>query len=536
MMKTILLALLASSSTILLATPKTKPNVILIYADDISARELPMYESSKWSGFRGKDSTDRNFLAKTPVIDRLANEGVFIENAWAANVCSPSRAMMMTGRHASLHKWWHNGDYGVIRDSSAPQGRIAPLYESSPLLIGHAAQKAGYATQWVGKTQMKQCDHARFGFDEGVFTPGSFMFPDNPKTNFKLVNANIKSEKSQRNLDTGEIVNSYPQTSWFWQPSVALMNHPSLSKKTKLWKGQSAPIAYWPNTAKSKKGFGPHTYGPDVELNFIFDFIERQHSAKKPFFIYHTSHLGHDQFDWLNPESKDKWPGTPVVKWNGREYVRTEPKVTGNKGNYDSHDTITETGMHTHVGYLDYQLWQYLQKLDTLGITDNTIIIFAADNGTSGYGKGSHDRQKGCHVPFFIYAPGFELSKQGKQKALFSMADVLPTLAEIMGTALPADYELHGESLWSFLTTDKETHRDWIYCYKNEKQLIRGDLVLKDGAGKWWDVSKTPADLITFPEITDWSSVSAAHRQERDELLAIQPRYANYETEHDLVK
>jgi hypothetical protein len=64
-------------------------------------------------------------------------------------------------------------------------------------------------------------------------------------------------------------------------------------------------------------------------------------------------------------------------------------------------------------------------------------------------------------------------------------------------------------------------------------QLIRGDKVMRDGRGNWWDVEKPAADLDSFPSIKDWSRVSEAHRAERERLEAILPRFDRYTTEHD---
>ncbi len=67
------------------------------------------------------------------------------------------------------------------------------------------------------------------------------------------------------------------------------------------------------NSAESKQNFGLHSYGPDIELGFAFNFIERQQKQNKPFFIYHTTHLGHTAYDWLKPEDGQCWVGTPVL-------------------------------------------------------------------------------------------------------------------------------------------------------------------------------------------------------------------------------
>ncbi|GHC47768.1 sulfatase-like hydrolase/transferase [Roseibacillus persicicus] len=495
-----------------------KPNIILVFADDISARELPLYGSSSWSPPAGGDTNDPAYRAHTPVLEQMAEEGCWIETAWAATVCSPSRAMMMTGRYAHLHKWWHNKDVGLAPEPN-PKKQKWNLCDSSPIQLGHVAQKAGYATYWAGKTQMPG-DLRRYGYDEGCLTPGNLSDTDNPFTDFKHFYKKVDGKRVLFDVDTGKEVDTYQQHGWYWYPHVRLMNA----------KGKSG-FQWWPNTEESIAEFGLGTYGPDVELDFVFDYMDRQKEAGKPFFIYHCSHLGHDAWDWLNPASSSKWPGTPVIKWTGKGYERTTPHITGDQGKYETHGTVTEPGIHHHVNYLDYQIWLYQKKIEEMGIADNTVLIFCADNGTSGYGKSSSDRQKGTHVPLIIHAPG--LTKRGKQDILVNLSDFLPTIAELTGYQLPADYEINGESLVPFLFSDKTDHRDWIYAYQKSETLIRGRKVMKDGRGKWWDVENTPADLISFPQIKDWKALSPEHRAERKKLTGIIPRFDLHATQHD---
>ncbi|CAM4217828.1 sulfatase-like hydrolase/transferase [Zobellia roscoffensis] len=502
-----------------LSRAQEKPNIILLYADDISARELPIYGSTVWSPPKGGNTSNMQYRAETPVLNELAEEGCYIKTAWAATVCGPSRAMMMTGRYAHLHKWWHNKDKG-----KAPNGKgVWNLYDSSPHSIANVAKAGGYATFWAGKTQM---EIEGFQFDEGCFTPGEGSYNTAiHTTDFRLETRKVDGQKKIFNADTNKEIykKSYVQSGWYWKPHVQLMNHPGTNKK----------LVWWPNTKEAEKDFGLNTFGPDVELDYIFEFMERKQKEKEPFFIYHTSHLGHDAWDFLNPNSGNKWPGTPKISWDGNKYTRVTPNVTGDNGVYDTHETVTESGIHNHVNYLDYQVWQYMNKLKELGIENNTIFIFCADNGTSGYGKSSPVSQKGTHVPLIIYAPSMNLTKKGMQDVLANMSDMLPTIADVAHVEIPDSYEINGESLIPFLTTDKTTHREWIYGYHKETQIIRGNLVLKDGNNVWYDVSKTPDDLISFPKIKDWSQVSQAHRKERDKLLKTIPKFDLHETAHD---
>ena len=117
-------------------------------ADDISANEFPVYGVAE--GGPG-NQTSATTPARTPNLDRLATEGAWIKTAWSTPVCSPSRAMIMTGRYAHQHGWYHNSM------KAHPN-----FYESSTdstgqrQLIGHVAQQAGYATFWAGKTRDAQ--------------------------------------------------------------------------------------------------------------------------------------------------------------------------------------------------------------------------------------------------------------------------------------------------------------------------------------------------------------------------------------------
>lgn len=502
---------------------RQQPNIVVLYADDISARELPIYGSIVWSmpkggELKGGDTQDLKYRAQTPVLDSLAKTGCYIETAWASTICGPSRAMMMTGRYAHRHKWWHNKDKG-----KAPDGRHTwPLYESSPHTIGHVAQKGGYATFWAGKTQMS--DVRDFGFDEACFTPGEGSYNTAiHTTDFRLVSRKVDGQKKVFCADTDKEVPSYAQSGWYWKSHVQLMNHPS----------NTETLEWWPNNDAARDTFGLNTYGPDVELEYIFDFMERKKKEDKPFFIYHTSHLGHDAWDFLHPHEQNKWPGTPKISWDGVKYTRTAPNVTGDKGVYNTHGTVTEDGIHHQINYLDYQVSLYLKKFRELGIENNTIFIFCADNGTSGYGKSDPTSQKGTHVPMIIYAPGLEMTKQGKQDILVNISDILPTVAEIVGVDVPDSYEINGQSLLPFLTTEQKAHRPWIYGYHKGVQIIRGNFVLRDGKGTWYKVDEDPADLISFTPIEDWERVSAAHRLERDALNAVLPKFDLHGTEHD---
>lgn len=80
---------------------RKKPNIILIMADDISAKEFPTYNNPK--------PTYGDGPCTTPVFKKIKNDGVQFAIAWATPLCHPSRGMIMTGRYAHRTQWWSNG-------------------------------------------------------------------------------------------------------------------------------------------------------------------------------------------------------------------------------------------------------------------------------------------------------------------------------------------------------------------------------------------------------------------------------------------
>lgn len=465
-----------------------RPNVIVVMADDISARDFPIYGSSKCYGER----------ASTPVIDRLAKEGCFLNTVWASTVCMPTRAMLMSGRYAHLTKWWDNGQMGKLA-----RGGVYQVPDSSPLMIGQVAKQAGYQSIWAGKTHVTfGASYTEFGFDECVFTPGE---PDvrgtSPYEHF-------------RNVKNREFWNS---DSFFWWPEVQVANHPSHPGEPFTWRKTEIS-----------------DYGPDIEMEYILDFMERTREQDKPFFVYHTSHLGHQAVDMASPRHNMTWPGTPKLTWDAdtQTYTRHEPQITPNgpvntlSTTYET-ENITPDELKYQIEYLDYQMWQYITKLKEMDELDNTVIIFLADNGTKGW-KASVVRQRGMHVPFVVYAPGRPELVQGAQNIVSDLSDMLPTLADIMGMQLPPqeDYELSGKSLWPYLTQQQKQHRDWIYGFKGKEQMVRGLHLMRDGNGDWWDASQIPSDLDQFPQIKDFSTLSAEQQKEMEQMEQVLARFA----------
>lgn len=118
---------------------RSRPNIVLIYADDLGWRDV---------GYQGSD------FHETPNIDRLAQQGMVFSQAYAgAANCAPSRAVMLSGQYTPRH-----GVYAVRSTERGPKElmRLVPVPNRSGLpasstTLADALKTAGYATGIFGK-------------------------------------------------------------------------------------------------------------------------------------------------------------------------------------------------------------------------------------------------------------------------------------------------------------------------------------------------------------------------------------------------
>jgi arylsulfatase A len=123
----------------------SKPNIIFILADDLGIGDVSCYGS------------DNN---KTPIIDKLAKEGMRFEHVYTAPLCGPSRARILTGRYA-------------FRTGAVNQDRVELIKPEDEVLIPSVLKTAGYTSAMVGKWSQMGLTPREFGFDDYITFAGS---------------------------------------------------------------------------------------------------------------------------------------------------------------------------------------------------------------------------------------------------------------------------------------------------------------------------------------------------------------------------
>lgn len=189
---------------------------------------------------------------------------------------------------------------------------------------------------------------------------------------------------------------------------------------------------------------GPGDFGPDVYTGFLLDFIER--NRDRPFFAYYPMALVHGPFV---PTPRSKHYPESAKQGNDKRYFGDM------------------------VAYTDWLVGRILDKLDEHGLSERTLVIFTADNGTT---RGIRSRIEGrtvvgakatpvdggTRVPLLarwkgVVAPG------GRNDDLIDFSDFLPTLAEAADTLPPAGFDYDGRSFLPQLRGLAGSPRPWLF-------------------------------------------------------------------------
>ncbi|TWU12569.1 Choline-sulfatase [Symmachiella macrocystis] len=202
-------------------------------------------------------------------------------------------------------------------------------------------------------------------------------------------------------------------------------------------------------------------YGPDVNCDFLVDFIRRHQDT--PFLAYYCLTPMHRPFH-PTPEHPDAPTAgeDPPQAWMGSR---------GDAQNYAA-----------MLRYTDKLIGRLLDTLQEQGIAENTVVIFTSDNGTDNKGEAKTIRTKfrdrmvsggkyfpielGVNVPLIVHWP--HRTTPGRvSEELVDLTDVLPTIRELAGVKKDEDYPTDGISLVPHLTGQAEHDKSFIYTWGN---------------------------------------------------------------------
>jgi len=453
-----------------------RPNIVLIVADDLGLGDVSLYSGSN--------------LVRTPRIDSLGRAGRRFDCAYSTSATStPSRLALFTGMYP-----WRAG-------ASILPGDAPLIIDTAANTLPKMLQNLGYATGAIGKWHL--------GMGYGKLDWNKHISPEANTVGFDFTNiipATVDRVPCVY-VENGDVVNLDPADPITIDYENELPgeknahNSPELMEMRWDHGHQGTIINGIPRIGHmtgGKSALWDDSTMAEYFLSKAKTFVAT--NSNKPFFLYYGLHQPHV-------------PRTAGAAFKGKTTL-------GPRG-----DVIAEA---------DWCVGQIIDHLDSLGLMDNTLIIFTSDNGAvlqDGYQDGAlelaaqqgYDPDNGLrggkyslfdggtHIPFIAYWK--DRIKPSVSKACFCQMDLYATLADILGVKAP-------EGLDSKAYPETLIGKD---IFKGRETLVleaQGRLALKEGdyvmipAYSGSNENPTGIDFGLNPEVTLWNLTTDRSQKE----------------------
>ncbi len=399
------------------AASESRPNILFIITDDQERREFNFLEEGKT-----EHGQPRNL---SPHIDRLAQEGVVFPNQYVTSpVCTPSRYSVLTGNYASRSTSFRRT---VDRGEQVNITWNCHIDSTTPNLA-RTLQQSGYYTGAVGKNHVIEAKGV--SRNDG---PAEDADPTDPKV------AQYYAEKQQN------LVNAFKQCGFDFAANLYQGNLPG-------------------HTCKALE-----FHNMDWITSGAIEFLETWSTKNRPFFLYMATTLNHGP----GPRYK-KYTGNPLATPAG--LLDTPPSAQPDRKTIP--ERVADAGLSGEptacdVLWLDDGIGAVLQKLQTMGALDNTIVFLFDDHGVES-GKGSL-YEGGIRSVSLVWSP--TRFKGGRHSRVnISNIDFAPTIMDLCNIPESQRHQVDGKSFASVLNgNDKEIHDHLFF------EIGATRAVLKDG-------------------------------------------------------
>jgi len=406
------------------------PNIVVLMTDQ---ERHHMHWPAGW--------TERNL----PSLQRLKGNGLYFKRAYtAATQCSPSRALMLSGRFAPINRVTQT----FIWPGLPHQNRLANI---ASLL----KEKAGYDVVWKGKWHLSFAANA---------APGN-------------------GGKDWRTADIKVMEERYGWSGW---------NPPDAGDSMTRWvtdefgtyDGLSTLGGGNPNNdGRYVSGVDPSDRGqtPGVGGESTVEFLKNRASrSNNPFCLF---------VSLVNPHDIGVYPGGWQLAGyqhedfahmgielppNYADDLSRKPKVQ--KAARDSYNKSaplnTQQSLNEYVNFyaylhtvVDKHITSVLDTLQETGLMDNTIILRFADHGEGGLSHGMREKaytvyEEMIHVPLIVHNPKL-YPEPRETEALYNHLDLLPTILDLAGIASPNSYAI-GKSMVPIIKAPRTQVQDHL--------------------------------------------------------------------------
>ncbi len=455
------------------AAESRRPNILFVFTDDHASHAISAYGSR---------------INQTPNIDRLADEGLLLENCFVTNsICAPSRAVILTGKHSHLNSQTTNMD---VFDGSQ---------ETFPKLL----RQAGYQTALIGKWHLRS-DPTGFDHWEILIGQGPYYNPpmirNGERVKYEGYTTDIITDlaldwlREGRDQDKPFMLmcqHKAPHRNWEPGPDhldlyedVMIPEPPTLFDD---WVGRTSAARMQEMTISD------HMRDSDLKLtppqNLTPAQLERWNAAYEPRNAAMRA-LG--------------LSGTDRVRWNYQRYIKDYLRT---------------------IASVDDNLGRLLGYLEETGLAENTVVIYSSDQGFYLGDHGWYDKrwmyEESLRMPFIVRWPGVT-APGSRSQALAQNLDFAPTFLEIAGVEPPR--AMQGASLLPIMQGEQPASwRESIYYHYYEQ----GQHAVQPHYG----VRTTSHKLIHYYLIDEWEMFDLARDPEELRSVHENPEYAEVRRE-----
>lgn len=458
---------------------------------------------------------------QTPSLDRLAGEGTLYNRAYCPNpTCTPTRASIITGQYPSQH-----GAYSLGT-------QLSPTAHT----VGDDFQAAGYRTAIVGKAHFQQnqqsedypsleatpllqdldfwrtYDKPFYGFetyeltrnhaDEGLVGQHYAIWME--EKGFKDWRECFRKPggTNEPQLHTWNIPEEFHYSTWIAERSCALLEqYAEKGENFFLW-----PSFFDPHPPYLAPEPWDTMYEPDSLT--VPSVVEGEHDANPP----------HHQMTQMPDPDFDAWRVSGKTLHGFHSHLHDRNKL--------AKDIAVYYGM---TSLMDKYIGQIVDKLDELGLAENTLVVYTSDHGHF-YGqhglvaKGAFHYDDVIRVPFIARQPGRVPAGQ-RSDALQSLVDLAPSFLSACDLDVPMSMSGVDQSkVWA---GQEEKARDWILVEnRHEPDTIHMKTCVDDrykitayynqDYGELFDLQEDPNELENL-----WDRPDCAHLKQDMLLLLI---------------
>lgn len=371
---------------------KTKPNLLIILVDQYRGEAL---------GLLGKEHTI------TPNLDEFAKNGFFSTQMIATYpVCSPSRAMLMSGTYPL-----RNHVYGNVNSQTAPFGVELP---KDMVCWSDILKANGYSNGYIGKWHLDSPHEPYVPTynNEGGLAWNEWTTPDR-----------------RHGFDY-----------WYAYGTYDKHTHPM----------------YWDTKASRDSFHYVNEWGPqheaDKAISFLTNTGNEYRDDKKPFSLVVSMNPPHSDYREVPQKYVDLYKNVPLAS------LLNDPNIPPAGTKWGDRYRKDVKYYYACIAGVDEQVGRILKQLKQSKLDENTIVVFMADHGNC-LGKHNEESKNNMYeeslrVPFIISWKG-HIKPKMDTTLLINTPDIYPTLLDMMGLKAKTPTNIDGKSLAPYILDGK---------------------------------------------------------------------------------